>query len=359
MPTLSDILGQERAIATLCACLRSGRVHHAWIFHGPEGVGKRTSAEAFAGALLDPTTREVDGGLFEPDPDSPTRALVEAGSHPDLHLIFKELALFDDDPQIRARKLISIPKEVVERHLIIPAQLSAAVRTDAAARKVFIVDEAELLNDATQNAVLKTLEEPPPGAVIILVTSAEQRLLPTIRSRCQRVAFSPLHEEAMRQWMRRRGVSPPATGGAGSWAGAFALGSPGRLSQALEGGMDRWGETLEPMLAAADRGVYEPALGAGLAELVDAWAKAWIDAHEGASKDAANKAGAERLIGMLEERYRLALRDVARRGGDPEPALHAIDLLEATRRNIAANVNQKHAFEHLAVRLAGERAAPA
>jgi DNA polymerase-3 subunit delta' len=355
MPTLRDILGQPAAVANLCAALRSGRVHHAWIFHGPEGVGKRTAAEAFGAALLDSTTRERECGLFEPDPDTETQRLVAAGTHPDLHVITKELARFSDDRAVRERKLISIPREVIDQHLIGPAQLAPSMRSNARATKVFIVDEAELLNATTQNAVLKTLEEPPAGAVIILVTSSEERLLPTIRSRCQRVAFGPLDEGAMKAWMQMHGISAPATRGAGAWAASFAAGSPGRLTQALEGGMAEWGRALEPMLAAADRGEYDAGLGASMAELIDGWAKAWVDAHEGASKDAANKAGAARLLGMLAERSRLMLRDVATRGGDPDPALAALDLIEATRRDIESNVNQKQAFEHLAAGLAGAR----
>jgi len=352
MPTLRDILGQPAAIANLCAALRSGRVHHAWIFHGPEGVGKRTAAEAFGAALLDATTREREDGLFEPDPESETQRLIAAGTHPDLHVITKELARYSDERAVRERKLITIPREVIDQHLIVPAQLAPSMRSEATATKVFIVDEAELLNQTTQNAVLKTLEEPPTGAVIILVTSSEERLLPTIRSRCQRVAFGALDAASMRDWAKRQGVQAPAAGGPGSWAQSFASGSPGRLLQALEGGMADWGRRLEPMLASADRGDFDAGLGPAMATLVDEWAQAWVKEHENASKDAANKAGASRLLGMLAERSRLALRDVAARGGDAEPALRAIELIEATRRDIASNVNQKLAFEHLAVGLA-------
>ena len=123
--SLGDILGQGQALAALRASMASGRVHHAWIFHGPAGVGKFTTAVAFAGALLDPTTAPGLTGEIAPDPDSETQRLVRAGMHPDLHVVTKELALHHEDREVRTRKLITIPKKVVEKWLLEPAALSA------------------------------------------------------------------------------------------------------------------------------------------------------------------------------------------------------------------------------------------
>ncbi len=351
MPTLSDILGQDRAVAALRSSLGAGRVHHAWVFHGPSGVGKMTTARAFAATLLDPTVEADLTGQLAPDPDSETQRLIAAGVHPDLHIVTKELALFSDDSAVRSRKLITIPRQVVDEHLVRPAALTARVPSGARAGKVFIVDEAELLDEGTQNAVLKTLEEPAPGTVIILVTSRENRLLPTIRSRCQRVAFGPLDEQSMREWI----TLDPERAAIGQeqrdWLVRFADGAPGRFDLAQRMGLFGWWRTLAPMLAEADKGSFTVELGKTMADLVDGYAQAWVDAHDNASKDAANKDGARQMFALLAHRAQEHLRS-AKSNVHAERALSTIDTIGDAERNIDSNVNMKFAFEDLAARLA-------
>ena len=185
------ILGQERAIDTLLTALGSGRVHHGWIFSGPLGVGKFTTAVEFARLLLDPHAAPNLAGEIEADPEGETSRLIDAGTHPDLHVIRKELALFSDNPQLRARKLSNIPIDVLRERMIggktsdDRPHVAVAYRKPAQGHgKVFIIDEAELIDVYGQNALLKTLEEPPPATYIFLITSRPERLLPTIRSRC-------------------------------------------------------------------------------------------------------------------------------------------------------------------------------
>lgn len=351
MPSLSDILGQDRAVATLRGALGAGRVHHAWVFHGPQGVGKMTAAGAFAAMLLDPTLAPNLAGELEPDPGSETARLIAAGVHPDLHIVTKELALFSDDAQVRSRKLMTIPRQVIDEHLIRPAALTARVSAGARAGKVFVVDEAELLDEGTQNAVLKTLEEPAPGTVIILVTSRESRLLPTIRSRCQRVAFNALDEASMRAWAKRDERMRAAGEEQREWLLMFADGSPGRAANALAQGLFSWSRTLAPMLEDASRGRFSPDMGKTMADLIEQYAQAWVDARENASKDAANKDGARQMFALLAHEARRALRE-ARTPDDAERALHAIDRLGECERNIDSNVNPKFAFEELASSLA-------
>jgi len=354
MPTLRDILGQQNALRVLRAALESQRVHHAWIFHGPHGVGKRTTAEAFAGALLDPTTGPDLSGVIAPDPDSETQRLLASGMHPDLHLITKELARYSDDSNIRKRKLISIPKEVIEKHLLTPASLAPRVQAGAVAGKVFIVDEAELLNTDTQNAMLKTLEEPAPGTVIILVTSAPEKLLPTIRSRCQRVAFEALAAEEMQAWLRSAPSEARERMGRdeAAWVIEYAAGSPGLALIAIEGRLFEWAAELEPMLQRADRAEFSPELGERMAKLIDEWAGAQVKKEKNASKDAANKAGVRRLLHLLAERYRRRLRESAASGADGSAEIGAIELIRQAERQIDANVHLVMAMENLAARLA-------
>lgn len=341
----SSLHGHAQALAILTNALRSDRVHHAWIFHGPPGVGKFTAALAFAALLLDPTTRETTKKSFSPDADSPTQQLLRAGSHPDLHIIQKELALYHDDPDVRKRKLSVIPVDVVRSFLLEPGARSASVPSGARAGKVFIVDEAELLGPASQNAVLKFLEEPPERTVTILVTSSEEQLLPTIRSRCQRVFFGALSKDEMSGWMASVGLQPGREQLA--WLLEYASGSPGALTEAAATGMFAWWERLAPLLAGAGRGDYSVELGPAMASLVEAWAVARVEGAQNASKDAANRAGAERMFRLVGSWLRQRLRD-----SDPTPALSGLDALRAAEAELDSNVNAQFVFEKLASELA-------
>lgn len=349
MPAVFEhIFGQHRAAELLAGAVASERLHHAWIFHGPFGVGKFTTARAFGRALLTPGVRVVDGALTSPAP------LTQ--DPPDLHVITKELARHSSHASVRKQKLLSIPKDVVEERLLKPAALAATVNADTLMKKVFIVDEAELLNSASQNMILKTLEEPPAGAAIILVTSSEDQLLPTIRSRCQRIAFGALSEEAMRAWVKRwqSEQSAPPSPSELSWLIEYVRGAPGLFLQAIEAGLSSWATQLEPMLAATEQGRFEPQLGATMTTLVESWATGWVERHkqDNPSKDAANKVGAARLIDLLCERYRRRLWTYAPDSPEAERALRNIELTHDAQRHINTNVNLKLAMENLAAQLA-------
>lgn len=356
---LDEVIGQERAVSTLRAAIQSRRIHHAWVFHGPPGTGKFTTALAFAAVILDPTAAPDLSGRIEPDPDSPTQRMVAAGTHPDLHIVVKELAAVSREASVRDSKQRNIAKAVLEEFLLEPAARTAAVPAGALASKVFIVDEAELIDAVGQNALLKTLEEPAPGSVIILVTASEERLLPTIRSRCQRVAFVPLPPEGMLRWMKTQGVDLSGLDAASrDWLLAFAAGSPGVAKLALDTGLVEWHRTLAPMLAEVDKGRYPVEMGVTMAKLVDDWAAAWVDGPGGknASKDAANKAAARQMFRLVTEHYRSRLRQAAARGEGEEAlnrALGAIDLVGQAGRQAEASVNAVFVMDNLVAQLAG------
>lgn len=350
---LSEVLGQPGAVAIMHAAIRSGRVHHAWIFSGPEGVGKMTSARAFAALLLDPTTAPTLAGVIEPDPESRVQRLLARGAHPDLHVVRKELAESSRDAGVRGRKLITIPKEVLEEFLLEPASRTRVLTGDSLAAKVFVIDEAHLLGRESQNLLLKTLEEPPAGTVIVLVTPSEERLLPTIRSRCQRVAFTPLDDETMRTWASRAGV---ASGEALSPLLAMAEGSPGRLAALARTEASGWMAALEPMLAHADRGDFIVDLGPRMAELVSARAERAVEGLRSASKDAANRAAAHELFTQLAWRYRAQLRSPGLEPSALRDAAEAIDLIHLAETRLAANVQVAVVAEALAADLASRSA---
>lgn len=352
------ILGQNRAIDELQAALRSGRLHHAWIFHGPVGVGKFTTALAYAQILLchdhgTGTTSSVDlcqtcpsCNLFKKNNDG------SASIHPDLHIITKELARYSDMRHIRERKLMNIPVEVLRTSLVEPVYRAAGLRHN----KVFIIDEAELLVSTGQNLLLKTLEEPPKGTHLILVTSSEDRLLPTIRSRCQQVGFLPLPNKVIADWLGRqpKKLDEPAQ----HWLLQFAEGSLGRAKLAIEYDLFQWAEVVLPALDGMFNGRFDPDMGQQMSQRIDAFAKQWVDEHKNASKEAANKQAAALMWQIIggEARQRLASLaascDPSNLGASEaalQPWLGVIDALDLAQRNLDSNVNLGLTCDHLAM----------
>jgi DNA polymerase-3 subunit delta' len=215
-----DIQHQDAALSILRRALRSGRAPHAYLFDGPDGVGKERAARALATRLLCEST------AIAPDSDAcdtcPACRLMAAGNHPDFHLIERGLHKLHPDRSIRASKGLFLSVAIVRHFLIEPAGGAPALGR----RRVFVVRDAERMNEEAQNALLKTLEEPPGSACLILVTASAGRLLPTIRSRCPTVPFRLLPREFVEAELVRVGAEKSA-------ARALATMADGRLGAAL------------------------------------------------------------------------------------------------------------------------------
>jgi DNA polymerase-3 subunit delta' len=342
---LDRVEGQQRALGVLNQATQSGRLHHAWIFHGPEGVGKFTAALSWAAMLLDPSSAPDLSGNIAPDPDSHTQQLIRSGTHPDFHVIRKELTPFARNPNIRSNKQRTIPKDILVEYLVEPAALAPSMSEGANAGKVFIIDEAELIGREGQNAILKTLEEPGPGTLIILVTSSEDRLLPTIRSRCQRVGFTPLDDESMRRWVSTRdfSLSPEAH----NWYTLYADGSPGRFARAASSDLYSWHTQIDPMLTRAMRGDHPAGLGTLMSSLIDTWASDWVKQGdklgENRSKDAANQKGTDMMLALVAQRAQSGLTDPSR----ADSSLRTIDSVTRATESLRTNVSFKMVMEHL------------
>lgn len=173
---LSAVEGQERAIEALRRALAGGRLHHAYLFAGPEGVGKGLAAQGLAEALLC-TTPLPDGDACG---ECGACKRTQTRQHPDLHIIE------------RREKSDGVLERQIRIDQVRALQRSLSFKSYEGARRVVLLFEPEKMNPATSNALLKTLEEPGPDTHFALVTAEAHRLLPTIISRCQRVRFRPL-----------------------------------------------------------------------------------------------------------------------------------------------------------------------
>ena len=206
-----DLTGHEAAETAFEASRQRGRLHHAWLLTGPEGAGKATFAYRAARRLLG-APHDPSHGILGADPDHPVSRQIIARSHPDILVIER----VGEDGKVRKVIPVDEARRLAEFFSKSPA---------SAPHRVAIVDAADDLNINAANALLKTLEEPPERGVLLMISHSPGRLLPTIRSRCRRLAFQPLEIEAAADFVRAR---EDVTEEAALRLAKMAGGAPGR-----------------------------------------------------------------------------------------------------------------------------------
>ena len=363
--TLPNIERHPHAQALLLPALPPGVASHAYLFAGPAGAGKRAVARAFAAALI------ADGAPA----GSQAAERVARGTHPDLTWV---------TPSGAAEMLVSDIDEPV---------VAAATRTPfEAQRRVFVIEQAETMGDATANRMLKTLEEPPDFVHLILLSSRPGEVLPTVVSRCQQVRFEAPSAEQLAAELEAQGVAPATAAacgrlalGDGERAAALALGDGPALrvaadtlaDSALSGELaDRpWSTLLELAKRASDKATaaLETDHAADLELLATSERARSEREHAERVKRAARRATQATLdlgLSLWGLRYRdaaviahgapelvHALDDSAaleRLAAAHTPALlhRALALVEDTREALALNVTEELALEALSYRIA-------
>jgi DNA polymerase-3 subunit delta' len=185
----SKIVGHRTWIDAFAEVIRRRRLAHAYLFVGPQGVGKRLFARELAKAMLcEHSTPEK----FEACDTCASCQLVDAGTHPDLFLVGK--------PEDKNEMPVETMRELCGNF---------SLKSSRGRGKVGILDDADDLNEESANCFLKTLEEPPPGSVFILLCTSLEGQLPTIRSRCQTIRFAPLTEAETKEVLSRQELADP------------------------------------------------------------------------------------------------------------------------------------------------------
>ena len=184
--SFNDIFCQDKAIETIQRAFVSGRLANAYIFNGPEGIGKFKTALEWAKLLLC-NTPVIENNTADSCGSCQSCQLFEVGSHPDFNHVYKELKEFTEDGKGKAAP-VDLPISVIREFLI----EKASTKPSLSKGKIFIVSEAEKLNTSSQNSLLKILEEPPEYCRIILLCTCLDKLLPTTKSRSQIVQFASI-----------------------------------------------------------------------------------------------------------------------------------------------------------------------
>ncbi|MDP2309025.1 MAG: DNA polymerase III subunit delta' [Pseudomonadota bacterium] len=224
---MESLLGNEEVRVRLWRAADEARMHHCYLFEGPEGVGKAMTALRLALSV---------NCLGEGAPCGACSSCrqILAGTHPDIVVVVP-------DPD-RATRVITADQA---RGIIASLQL----QRHSARRRFVIIDPADALTEEAANALLKTFEEPPAGTQFILITARAASLLPTVRSRSQRVRFGPVPRAELEQWLQGRGLDPALA--------VLSAGSPGYALRLADGEAQERREVVGQLLATVGQPLHQ------------------------------------------------------------------------------------------------------
>ncbi len=281
------ILGHDDVVAKFRTALSRNRLASTFLFVGPEGIGKRAFAIALSKSLL---CERRDEALLDPCGVCPSCVQVDAGNHPDLHIIGL--------PQGKS----SIPIELIlgkeEKRMREGLCYDISLKPFMGGRKIAIIDDADFLtNPAVANCLLKTLEEPPPRSVLILIGTTPDKQLATIRSRAQMVRFRPLDQRTVAELLvQKQLIADPV--------------EAQRMSAFCEGSLTRAVELSDPELWTFRGELFNQLVRRRLNSI--SLAQSVVAFVEAAGKEAPpRRARARLMLGFVIAFYRQLLRQLA------------------------------------------------
>jgi DNA polymerase-3 subunit delta' len=322
-----DIIGHERPKALLLTALRHDRLAHAWLFHGDEGIGKQLVALRFAQAI----NCEAGDGT---DACGTCRSClqIDARTHPDFLAVEPDPELAN--PQIKIEQIRELEQQIAYQPLV-------------GRKKVVLINDADRMTPGAANALLKTLEEPPDHSILLLISGRPSALLPTVRSRCQALRFSPPARTQVEAALILKREVPPAD------ARLLASTSQSRIGAALT--MDLAAtraahdelcalaspQTLRSVTAilTAAEALYKSDRGPEVLDWLSQWIRDLLLVCVGADQ--------EHLI----HADRLALLNSAARGARAELLAGLLDDIDALQRSAGRNLNLHMALETVLLRL--------
>lgn len=360
--SLKEIFCQDKATAVIQRAFAADKLAHAYIFSGRDGVGKsRTAFELSKLLLCEKPVIENNSA----DSCGLCRAckLFQAGSHPDFTHVYKELREYTEKGRDKGSP-VDLPIDVIRQFLVKKVCLQPTVSS----RRIFVVSESEKLNVSSQNSLLKVLEEPPAFCSIFLLCSRPEKLLPTIKSRCQIVRFGPISEEKIIRKLKDTGLDEKK-------CRYFARLSAGSLGAAIQlaGLQTDLYQTKRKLITSLVNLKY-----AGSVVLAEKFlqetkkiAAAWFKDDKKTSRADINRRAAKTIITIITSAFYDAMKlsvaaarenlvnfdqteEIARLAAHfgPERAADAINLCCQTSLWIEAGVNERLIFDRLLLKLA-------
>ena len=233
---MTSYFGHDKPREIFCQSFAKDKLHHAWILAGDKGLGKAAFAQHAAHFLLNSRNRPT---IFSDVQDDEAGHLLGAGSHPDFRLLRRGPKSDKEEKKARDNGLESLEEHELARNIKVDQirALQPLFQNQASISdyRVVVIDAADDLERGGANAILKKLEEPPKKTIFFLISHMPDRLLPTIRSRCQMLRFDPLSDDEMRILLKKS--SPKLNDAEIETLVIAGEGSPGRALQYSEIGL--------------------------------------------------------------------------------------------------------------------------
>jgi DNA polymerase-3 subunit delta' len=320
----ADISGHDRIVEVLRRSLRSGKTAHSYLFEGIPGCGRKKTALALIQALFCTVLPDDACGVCS------SCRKINGGNHPDIHMI----APLPDKRDISIEQLREMQHDL-------------SLRPYEAPRKACIIDPAERMSVSAANSLLKTLEEPPGNALIILLTENAGLLLPTVRSRCQLIRFAPLSPEHLLSLLQRNGMAPEAAALVVPMAG-------GSLQKALELDNESLVTRREAVLSRVSQlNINRISTVFDAAEELSGNRESTLELLDmllSFFRDAVHLGSGNREI--VNRSVRPAIESIAARRSLPGN-LELLERIYETKRDVQRNANPKLALDHLFMNMAG------